>query len=107
MMDMGGLRKKMPITAATMLIGCLAIAGMGIPLLWIGLSGYYSKDMILEQAFSFARVNPTVLGSIVLRGGSWRSGDHGVLHVPAVVHDVRRSAAGSLIATSTPTSRPA
>lgn len=54
---MGGLRKKMPWTAYTMLIGCLAIAGAGIPFV-IGLSGYYSKDSILEQAFSFARVNP-------------------------------------------------
>jgi NADH-quinone oxidoreductase subunit L len=60
---MGGLRKKMPITSLTMLIGCLAIAGMGIPFV-IGLSGYYSKDMILEQAFSFARTNATGWGSI-------------------------------------------
>jgi NADH-quinone oxidoreductase subunit L len=60
---MGGLRKKMPVTATTMLIGCLAIAGMGIPLV-IGLSGYYSKDLILEQAFSFARANSTAWGSV-------------------------------------------
>ena len=52
MTKMGGLRQKMPITAITMLIGCLAIAGAGIPLV-IGLSGYYSKDAILEQALSF------------------------------------------------------
>jgi NADH:ubiquinone oxidoreductase subunit 5 (subunit L)/multisubunit Na+/H+ antiporter MnhA subunit len=56
MTAMGGLRKKMPITAYTMLIGCLAIAGAGIPFV-IGFSGYYSKDMILEQAFSFLQVN--------------------------------------------------
>ena len=31
MRQMGGLRQKMPITAYTMLIGCLAIAGVGIP----------------------------------------------------------------------------
>src|SRR4029079_2164470 len=31
MRQMGGLRHKMPITAYTMLIGCLAIAGVGIP----------------------------------------------------------------------------
>ena len=29
---MGGLRQKMPFTAFTMLIGCLAIAGAGIPM---------------------------------------------------------------------------
>ena len=54
MTEMGGLRKKMPVTAYTMLVGCLAIIGAGIPLL-IGFSGYYSKDAILEQIFSFWR----------------------------------------------------
>jgi NADH-quinone oxidoreductase subunit L len=57
MTEMGGLRKKMPWTAYTMLVGCLAIAGAGIPFL-IGFSGYYSKDSILEQALSFRQVNP-------------------------------------------------
>ena len=56
MPEMGGLRKKMPITAYTMLIGCLAIAGAGIPFV-IGFSGYYSKDAILEQALSFGLTN--------------------------------------------------
>jgi NADH-quinone oxidoreductase subunit L len=60
---MGGLRKKMPWTAYTMLVGCLAIAGAGIPLVigpsGIGLSGYYSKDAILEQAMSFMNANAT------------------------------------------------
>ncbi|MDO4557952.1 MAG: NADH-quinone oxidoreductase subunit L, partial [Planctomycetia bacterium] len=49
---MGGLFRKMPWTAVTMLIGCLAIAGAGIPLI-VGLSGYYSKDAILAQGYSF------------------------------------------------------
>jgi len=39
---MGGLRSKMPITGATFLIGCLAIAGI-----W-PLAGFFSKDMILD-----------------------------------------------------------
>ncbi|MFH1918594.1 MAG: NADH-quinone oxidoreductase subunit L [Planctomycetota bacterium] len=56
MPEMGGLRKKMPWTAGTMLVGCLAISGAGVPLL-IGLSGFHSKDSILAQAFSFATVN--------------------------------------------------
>ena len=51
MRDMGGLRKKMPITAYTMLIGCLAIAGIGVPFL-AGFSGFHSKDAIVEQALS-------------------------------------------------------
>jgi NAD(P)H-quinone oxidoreductase subunit 5 len=42
---MGGLRKYMPITAITFLIGCVAIAG--IP----PLAGFWSKDEILGQAF--------------------------------------------------------
>jgi NADH-quinone oxidoreductase subunit L len=57
MTDMGGLRKKMPITAYTMLVGCLAIIGAGIPFV-IGFSGYYSKDAILEQAYLFMKTNP-------------------------------------------------
>ncbi|NQU26100.1 MAG: NADH-quinone oxidoreductase subunit L, partial [Candidatus Nealsonbacteria bacterium] len=57
MPEMGGLRKKMPWTAGTMLIGCLTISGAGIPLL-IGLSGYYSKDYIIAQALSFKAINP-------------------------------------------------
>jgi NADH-quinone oxidoreductase subunit L len=59
MTEMGGLRKKMPWTAYTMLIGCLAIAGAGIPFV-IGLSGYSSKDAILEQTLSFGHNNPGV-----------------------------------------------
>lgn len=42
---MGGLRKKIPITHFTFLIGTLAISG--IPLL----SGFYSKDEIIGAAF--------------------------------------------------------
>ena len=66
MTEMGGLRKKMPVTAYTMLVGCLAIAGAGIPFMMglfgqglagLGLSGFYSKDAILEQAFSFMQRN--------------------------------------------------
>jgi NADH:ubiquinone oxidoreductase subunit 5 (subunit L)/multisubunit Na+/H+ antiporter MnhA subunit len=57
MRKMGGLRKVMPYTAYTMLIGCLAIIGAGIPFV-IGLSGYYSKDSILAQALSYSQANP-------------------------------------------------
>jgi NADH:ubiquinone oxidoreductase subunit 5 (subunit L)/multisubunit Na+/H+ antiporter MnhA subunit len=54
---MGGLRKKMPWTAYTMLVGCLAISGAGVPTL-VGLSGYYSKDYIIAQLLSFQSSNP-------------------------------------------------
>ena len=58
MRKMGGLAKVMPWTSGTMLVGCLAIIGAGVPFLDIGLSGYYSKDSILAQALLFARENP-------------------------------------------------
>ena len=57
MRKMGGLARTMPWTAGTMLVGCLAIIGAGVPFV-IGLSGYYSKDAILAQALSFSRANP-------------------------------------------------
>ncbi|HZZ73228.1 MAG TPA: NADH-quinone oxidoreductase subunit L [Pirellulales bacterium] len=57
MSKMGGLRHKMPYTAYTMLVGCLAIMGAGIPFL-IGFSGFHSKDSIIEQALSFTNLNP-------------------------------------------------
>lgn len=43
---MGGLWKKIPLTYVMMLIGTLAITGFPY------LSGYYSKDMVLEAAFA-------------------------------------------------------
>ncbi len=58
MMKMGGLRHKMPWTAYTMLAGCLAIIGAGVPFS-IGLSGHYSKDAILGQALLFGSNNPS------------------------------------------------
>ena len=45
MQKMGGLRKYMPVTFVTMMLGSLAIAG--IP----PLAGFFSKDEILYQAF--------------------------------------------------------
>ena len=56
MRQMGGLRHKMPITAYTMLAGCLAIAGIGIPFMF-GFSGFHSKDLIIEQAIHFGKKN--------------------------------------------------
>jgi NADH-quinone oxidoreductase subunit L len=45
MRQMGGLKKRMPWTHLTMLVGCLAISG--VPLL----SGFFSKDEILWSAY--------------------------------------------------------
>ncbi len=54
MRKMGGLRKKMPITFAAMLICTLAIAGTPL------FSGFYSKDKILASAWE-----------VVLGHGGW------------------------------------
>ncbi|WP_084863458.1 NADH-quinone oxidoreductase subunit L [Salibaculum halophilum] len=48
----GGLRHKMPKTFWAMLIGTLAITGVGIPLTgWIGFAGFASKDAVIESAY--------------------------------------------------------
>jgi proton-translocating NADH-quinone oxidoreductase chain L len=61
MPQMGGLRRKMPYTAYTMLVGCLAIAGAGVPFILggIGLSGFYSKDYIIAMGLVHKSANPT------------------------------------------------
>ena len=51
MRNYGGLRKKIPLTFWAMLIGTLAITGVGIPLTTIGFAGFLSKDAIIESAF--------------------------------------------------------
>ncbi|WP_018185401.1 NADH-quinone oxidoreductase subunit L [Kaistia granuli] len=45
MRKMGGLRKKIPVTYWTMMIGTLALTGFPLT------AGYYSKDAIIESAF--------------------------------------------------------
>ena len=50
MSAMGGLRRYMPVTHATFLVACLAIAGI-----W-PLSGFFSKDEILTACFAFSPV---------------------------------------------------
>jgi len=54
MRKMGGLRKYVPVTFLTMFVATLAIAG--IP----GLSGFFSKDEILWQAFSSTHGSPVL-----------------------------------------------
>ncbi|AXI46093.1 NADH-quinone oxidoreductase subunit L [Sulfitobacter sp. SK012] len=51
MNNYGGLRKKIPYTFAAMMIGTLAITGVGIPLTHIGFAGFLSKDAIIESAY--------------------------------------------------------
>jgi NADH-quinone oxidoreductase subunit L len=52
MRNYGGLRKKIPFTFWTMVIGTLAITGVGIPLTAIGFAGFLSKDAIIESAWA-------------------------------------------------------
>ncbi|MDO8884233.1 NADH-quinone oxidoreductase subunit L, partial [Pseudotabrizicola sp.] len=51
MRNYGGLRKKIPYTFWAMMIGTLAITGVGIPLTHIGFAGFLSKDAVIESAF--------------------------------------------------------
>src|SRR5512136_790946 len=63
MRKMGGLRKYVPVTFATMFAATLAIAG--IP----GLSGFFSKDEILWQAFSSSHGSPALWVIAALAAG--------------------------------------
>jgi len=59
MRNYGGLRKKIPLTFWAMMIGTLAITGVGIPLTHYGFAGFLSKDAVIESAWvgsSFAYV---------------------------------------------------
>lgn len=52
MRNYGNLRKYLPITTITMLIGWIAIAAVSIPGLWVGFAGWYSKEAILGAALA-------------------------------------------------------
>ncbi|WP_412077125.1 NADH-quinone oxidoreductase subunit L [Streptomyces xanthophaeus] len=58
----GGLRKYMPVTFVTFGLGYLAI--IGFP----GLSGFFSKDMIIEAAFAKGGTQGWILGGVALLG---------------------------------------
>ncbi|MFC1433295.1 NADH-quinone oxidoreductase subunit L [Streptacidiphilus sp. N1-3] len=60
----GGLRKYMPLTFVTFGLGYLAI--IGFP----GLSGFYSKDKIIEAAFGHGGAEGWILGSAALVGAA-------------------------------------
>ena len=65
MPKMGGLWRKMPITAFTMLVGVMAIAGLAIPGLvgpgigqLFAFSGFHSKDAVVATALAYVQANP-------------------------------------------------
>lgn len=60
----GGLRKYMPVTFVTFGLGYLAI--IGFP----GLSGFFSKDLIIEAAFAKGGTEGWILGVCTLVGAA-------------------------------------
>ncbi|MFZ3559193.1 MULTISPECIES: NADH-quinone oxidoreductase subunit L [unclassified Streptomyces] len=64
MRKFGGLRKYMPVTFVTFGLGYLAI--IGFP----GLSGFFSKDKIIEAAFAKGGTEGWILGSVALLGAA-------------------------------------
>jgi NADH-quinone oxidoreductase subunit L len=73
----GGLRKQIPITFWVMLIGTLAITGVGIAGI-AGFAGFWSKDAILESAWASGSVPGTIafwtgaLAALLTSFYSWR-----------------------------------
>ncbi len=60
MRNMGGLRKKMPVTSATFGISCLAISGLPF------FSGFFSKDEILWWTFASTRGSKVIWVIVVV-----------------------------------------
>jgi NADH-quinone oxidoreductase subunit L len=52
MRKMGGTYKLIPVTYILMIIGTLALTGVGIPETKIGFAGFFSKDAIIEAAYA-------------------------------------------------------
>lgn len=79
---MGGLRRHLPYTYWTMLIGTLAITGVGVPLTVFGLAGFVSKDAIIEATFAVSQTGQnsfafygfglTVIAAALTSFYSWR-----------------------------------
>ena len=65
----GALRKEIPITFWAMMMGTLAITGVGIPAIFgneaIGFAGFHSKDAIIESAFASGHVGAFWVGTAV------------------------------------------
>ncbi|MEO1660426.1 MAG: NADH-quinone oxidoreductase subunit L [Pseudomonadota bacterium] len=106
MRNMGGFARYMPFTYGAMMIGTIAIIGLGMPHVW-GFSGFFSKDAIIETAFA-AGTNGVAFGQLAFWFGlaaalltsfySWRliymtfhgaraeSGDHDEVHAHHDAH---------------------
>ncbi len=74
MRNYGGLRKKIPFTFWMMMIGTLAITGVGIPLTHYGFAGFLSKDAVIESAWvgSSYAFTLLVIAAFMTSFYSWR-----------------------------------
>ena len=78
MRRMGGLKDHIPKTYWMMVIGTLALTGVGIPGTYIGTAGFFSKDAIIESvyvgqnAFAGYAFWMTVLAALLTSFYSWR-----------------------------------
>ena len=75
MRNYGGLRHKLPLTFGAMMIGTLAITGVGIPLTMIGFAGFVSKDAIIESVYASGTTYAfwiLVAGAAMTSFYSWR-----------------------------------
>jgi NADH-quinone oxidoreductase subunit L len=72
----GGLRRQIPVTFWVMVIGTLAITGVGVE--GFGLAGFWSKDAILESSWASGTVPGTIafwtgsLAALLTSFYSWR-----------------------------------
>jgi NADH-quinone oxidoreductase subunit L len=74
MRNYGGLRRTIPLTFWAMMIGTLAITGVGIPLTHIGFAGFLSKDAVIESAYVGSQYAfwALVLSAFMTSFYSWR-----------------------------------
>ncbi|MBB5713969.1 NADH-quinone oxidoreductase subunit L [Sphingomonas aerophila] len=66
----GGLRRSIPVTFWAMLLGTLAITGVGLPAVFgnplgIGFAGFHSKDAIIEAAWAAGEQGTWFVGVLV------------------------------------------
>ncbi|HVF93417.1 MAG TPA: NADH-quinone oxidoreductase subunit L, partial [Sphingomonas sp.] len=65
----GGLRKSIPITFWTMMMGTLAITGVGLPGIFgntaFGFAGFHSKDAIIEASWAAGQPGVWFVGVLV------------------------------------------
>ncbi len=74
MRNYGDLRRKVPFTFWMMMIGTLAITGVGVPLTHYGFAGFLSKDAVIESAWvtsNYAYVL-LVVAALMTSFYSWR-----------------------------------